>query len=190
GLRRPSILPSLLMAKNAKAGKAKEKDKKPRSFPPQHQRDQPGDEHRMDPAPETIRDDYRGSGKLEGRVALVTGGDSGIGRAAAVHLAREGADVAVVYLDEEEDAKETKRLVKAEGRRCLLVKGDVRKKKTAERAVARTVDKLGGLNVLVNNAAWQVVQEDLRDVSEQQLARTFETNIYGYVFFAQAALDH
>src|SRR5690606_24038254 len=122
---------------------------------------QPGDEHRMDPTPETIRDDYRGSGKLEGRVALVTGGDSGIGRAAAVHLAREGADVAVVYLDEEEDAEETKRMVEDEGRRCLLIKGDVRKKKTATDAVKRTVKKLGGLHVLVNNAAWQQPQEDL-----------------------------
>jgi NAD(P)-dependent dehydrogenase (short-subunit alcohol dehydrogenase family) len=183
------------MAKKDRADKAKkkrkkEKDKKPKSFPPQTQRDQPGDEHRMSPAPETVRPDYRGSGKLEGRVALITGGDSGIGRAAAVHFAREGADVAVVYLDEDEDAQETQRLVEAEGRRCLLLRGDVQEKATAEDAVRRTVEELGGLHVLVNNAAWQEPQEDLRDVSEEQLERTFRTNIYGYVFFAQAALDH
>ena len=160
------------------------------TLPPQQQDDQPGDQHAMRPEPETIRPDYRGSGKLDGKVALVTGGDSGIGRAAAVHFAREGADVAVVYLDEDEDAKETKRLVEAEGRRCLLIRGDVREKATAEEAVRRTVEELGGLDVLVNNAAWQEVREDLREISEEQLRRTFETNIFGYVFFAQAALDH
>src|SRR5690606_2378914 len=130
------------------------------TLPPQQQDDQPGDQHAMRPKPETIRRDYRGRGKLDGKVALVTGGDSGIGRAAAVHFAREGADVAVVYLDEDEDAKETKRLVEAEGRRCLLIRGDVREKATAEEAVRRTVEELGGLDVLVNNAAWQEVRED------------------------------
>ena len=184
------------MAKTKKTAKAKSKtsgdskNEKPKSLPPQHQRDQPGDQHRMRPEPETIRPDYRGTGKLDGKVALVTGGDSGIGRAAAVHLAREGADVAVVYLDEDTDAEETKRLVEAEGRRCLLVKGDVQKRKTARDAVKKTVKTLGGLNVLVNNAAWQQPQEDLRDISEAQLERTFRTNIFGYLFFAQAALDH
>ena len=160
------------------------------TLPPQHQKQEPGRQHAMRPAPETIRDDYRGSGKLDGKVALVTGGDSGIGRAVAVHFAREGADVAVVYLEEGEDAETTRQMVEDEGRRCLLIRGDVREKQTAEDAVRKTVKQLGGLNVLVNNAAWQVVQKDLRDISEDQLRRTFETNVFGYFFFAQAALDH
>ena len=158
--------------------------------PPQHQEHQPGRERPMHPDPETIRADYRGSGKLEGKVALITGGDSGIGRAVAVHFAREGADVAIVYLEEDRDASDTRQMIEEEGRRCLLIEGDVREAQTAEDAVRRTVDELGGLNVLVNNAAWQVVQEDLRDISKDQLDRTFRTNIYSYIFFAQAALDH
>jgi NAD(P)-dependent dehydrogenase (short-subunit alcohol dehydrogenase family) len=164
--------------------------KKPDSFPPQVQRDQPGDEHRMRPAPETIRDDYQGCGKLEGKVALITGGDSGIGRAAAVHFAREGADVAIVYLEEGEDARATKAMVEEEGQRCLVIAGDVRKAKTARDAVKRTVKALGGLNVLVNNAAWQEVREDVREITEAQLERTFRTNIFAFFYFAQAALDH
>ena len=162
----------------------------PSDLPAQSQDQQPGDEAEMDPAPRVIRDDWRGSGKLDGKVALVTGGDSGIGRAVAVLFAREGADVAVVYLDEEGDADETKRMVEAEGRRCLTVQADVQSEDACRDAVARTVDELGGLNVLVNNAAWQQPQEKLGDISAEQLDRTFRTNLFAYVYLAKAALPH
>ena len=163
---------------------------KPSEFPEQHQERQPGLEGEMEPAPETIYADYRGSGKLEGRRALITGGDSGIGRAVAVMYAREGADVAIVYLDEHEDAEQTKRLVEREGRQCLLLAGDVSEKAFCEEAVEKTVEALGGLDVLVNNAAVQYVQERVEDISEEQLDRTFRTNIYGHFFMVQAARPH
>jgi NAD(P)-dependent dehydrogenase (short-subunit alcohol dehydrogenase family) len=165
-------------------------NKKPEKLPDQHQRKQPGKEYLMDPEPEIIRDGYRGSGKLEDKVAIVTGGDSGIGRAVAVHFAREGADVAIVYFDEDRDAEATREMVEAEGRRCLLLRGDVREKKFCRQAVDNTVEELGRLDVLVNNAAYQVEKEDIREVTVEQLKRTFETNIYGYIYFVQAALDH
>ena len=144
----------------------------------------------MTPSPQETAPDYRGSGKLEGKVALITGGDSGIGRSVAILFAREGADVAVVYLDEHEDAETTKRLVEAEGQRCLLLPGDVRRKAFCQEAVERTVSELGGLHVLVNNAAIQFVQERLEDISEDQLEQTFRTNIFAHFFMTQAALPH
>ena len=162
----------------------------PSDLPAQSQDRQPGIEAEMDPAPRVIRDDWRGSGKLDGKVALVTGGDSGIGRAVAVLFAREGADVAVVYLDEDGDAAETKRMVEAEGRRCLPVAADVQDEDACRDAVQQTVDTLGGLNVLVNNAAWQRPQKSLADITADQLDRTFRTNLYGYVYLAKAALPH
>lgn len=161
-----------------------------REFPPQHQERQPGIEEEMEPGPEVIFPDYRGSGKLEGKTALVTGGDSGIGRAVAIHYAREGADVAVAYLDEHEDANQTKEWVEQEGRQCLLLDGDVTKKTFCEEAVETTVEKFGGLDVLVNNAAVQYVQYEVEDITEEQLDRTFRTNLYGYVFMVQAAHPH
>jgi NAD(P)-dependent dehydrogenase (short-subunit alcohol dehydrogenase family) len=157
--------------------------------PPQEQSRQPGRETKMTPKPE-FEPRYAGSGRLEGKTVLITGGDSGIGRAVSVLFAREGADVAVVYLEEDKDAEETKRLVAEEGGECLLIKGDVGSAKFCADAVKRTLDEFGTLDVLVNNAAEQHEQEDVEDISEEQLTRTFRTNFYGYVFMTQAALPH
>lgn len=162
----------------------------PEKFPPQHQGDQPGDEHKMHPEPAYEAPFYKGSGKLKGKRALITGGDSGIGRAVAVLYAREGADVAIVYRDETKDAEHTKKLVEQEGARCLLLPGDVGDKAFCEEAVRRTVEAFGGLDVLVNNAAVQYVQESLTDISEEQLTETFRTNVFGMFFMTQAALPH
>jgi NAD(P)-dependent dehydrogenase (short-subunit alcohol dehydrogenase family) len=158
--------------------------------PPQKQRKQPGSQEEMTPEPVSIRDDYRGSGKLENQVALISGGDSGIGRAVALHFAREGAAIAIVYLDEDEDAKETQRLVEAEGVECLLIKGDVADPALCKRAVEQTVDRLGALDILVNNAAQQFVVEEPTEISPPQLEQTFRVNVFGYMFLTQAALEH
>jgi NAD(P)-dependent dehydrogenase (short-subunit alcohol dehydrogenase family) len=158
-------------------------------FPPQHQ-DPPGDEHDLRPRPRYQARAYRAAGKLEGKVALVTGGDSGIGRAVAVLYAREGADVAIVYLEEHRDAEETKGAVEREGRRALLLPGDVRDPGFCREAVERTVSELGGLDVLVNNAAWQQHRKSLAEISDEDWDRTFRTNIYGYFYMARAALAH
>jgi len=159
------------------------------TLPPQHQDRQPGRESAMTPKPD-YAPRFRGSGRLEGKVALITGGDSGIGRAVAVLFAREGADVAIVYLDEGEDAKEAARLVESEGRRCVAIAGDVGRPEFCAKAVQTTVSELGRLDVLVNNAAEQHPQKDMADISPEQIDRTFRTNIYGYFFMTQAALPH
>ncbi len=158
--------------------------------PAQKQQHQPGEQTQMTPEPVSIRDDYRGSGKLEGRVALISGGDSGIGRAVALHFAREGASVAIIYLDEGKDAKDTQRLVEAEGVECLVIKGDVSDASFCEKAVGETVARFGALDVLVNNAAQQFPQADAGNITEEQLEKTFRVNVFGYMFLAQAALDH
>jgi len=162
----------------------------PQDIPPQKQDVQPGREAQMTPRPEYQAPEYRGSGKLQGKVALITGGDSGIGRAVAVLFAREGADVAVVYLNEHNDARKTEELIRAEGRRCLLISGDVGDPAFCKQAVEQTVRELGGLNILVNNAAEQHPVEKLEDIPVDQIERTFRTNIFGYFFMAQAALPH
>jgi NAD(P)-dependent dehydrogenase (short-subunit alcohol dehydrogenase family) len=165
-------------------------ENKPTEVPDQHQAEQPGKEHKMTPEPEIIRDSYRGSGKLQGKIALITGGDSGIGRAVAVHFAREGADVAIVYLNEDQDAQDTRKMVEAEGRRCLLLPGDLREEQFCKDIVARTVRELGGLNILVNNAAEQHEKESLEEITSRQLEQTFRTNIFSFFLVSQAALAH
>jgi NAD(P)-dependent dehydrogenase (short-subunit alcohol dehydrogenase family) len=158
--------------------------------PPQRQ-SQPGIEQEMTPEPAATRPQHEGTGKLAGKVALITGGDSGIGRAVAVLFAREGADVAIGHLAEEDaDATETGKLVEAEGRRCLPLPGDVGDEAFCRHAVERTVRELGGLDVLVNNAAEQHTAESIADITEEQLERTFRTNIFGMFFMTKAALPH
>ena len=157
---------------------------------PQKQNRQPGIEAKMDPAPEYIKGTYVGSKKLLNKVALVTGGDSGIGLAISVHFAREGADLAIVYLNEDIDAKETKRLVESEGRECLLLKGDVKNPAFCKNAVSQTVTKLGKLNILVNNAGIQFPQKDPKSIDKKQLEDTFRTNIFAYFHFANEALEY
>lgn len=158
-------------------------------LPPQHL-SKPGNEHELSPRPRYMAPDYVGSGKLSDRVALVTGGDSGIGRAVAVLFAREGADVAIVYLSEHEDAEETCAAVEKEGRRCLLIPGDVKDPKFCDSAVAATVKALGGLDVLVNNAAFQLHTKNLEELTDDHLQETLQTNIAGYFHMARAALPH
>jgi NAD(P)-dependent dehydrogenase (short-subunit alcohol dehydrogenase family) len=157
--------------------------------PPQEQDRQPGRETEMVPEPD-FEPRFAGSGRLEGKTALITGGDSGIGRAVSVLFAREGANVAIVYLEEDRDAKDTKALVEEDGAACLLIKGDIGSAKFCDDAVKRTVGEFGGLDVLINNAAEQHEQEDVEEISEEQMVRTFRTNFYGYVFMTQAALPH
>jgi NAD(P)-dependent dehydrogenase (short-subunit alcohol dehydrogenase family) len=166
-------------------------DREPKPpFPPQHQ-EKPGIESELSPRPEYKAPLYRGSDKLKGKAALITGGDSGIGRAVAVLFAREGADVAIVYLPaEQSDAEETRKAVEAEGRRAVLIPGDVRDPAFCNRAVEQAVKEFGKLDVLVNNAAFQQSQSRIEDLSEEQWDRTFKTNIYGYFHMAKAALKH
>ena len=147
-------------------------------------------EGRMKPAPEIIKPNYRSSGKLSGKTALITGGDSGIGRAVAVHFAREGADVAIVYLNEHRDAEYTKKLVEEAGQACLLLPGDVRKPAFCKQSVKKTVRRFGKINILVNNAGMQIPQKDVKNISAQQLRTTFETNIFAYFYFASGVLEH
>jgi NAD(P)-dependent dehydrogenase (short-subunit alcohol dehydrogenase family) len=165
-------------------------EKKPTKIPAQHQERQPGREYKMDPQPEYIRPGYKGSGKLEGKTALITGGDSGIGRAVAVHFAREGADVAIVYLEEDRDAEETQQLVKAEGKKCLLIEGDLRDPAFCKSAVENVVDKFGKLDILINNAGEQFYQDDFTKVTDEQMEDTFNTNILAMLRVTREALKH
>jgi len=150
--------------------------------------EQPGKETEMVPQPEFIRQNYKGSDKLLNKIALITGGDSGIGRSVAIHFAREGANIAIVYYDEKQDAKETKRLIEKEGRECLLLHGDLKNEDFCKKIVADTVEKFGSLNILVNNAAMQFPKDDLKNITDDQLKLTFETNIYPFFYTTQEAL--
>jgi NAD(P)-dependent dehydrogenase (short-subunit alcohol dehydrogenase family) len=170
---------------------ASAKTSRPKSpMPAQHQQ-KPGIESRMKPKPQYKARHYRGSGKLHQKVALITGGDSGIGRAVAVLFAREGANVAITHLPEERtDAEETRQAIEAEGQEALLIEGDVSESETCAKIVERTVEQFGKLDILVNNAAFQQHQEGLEELSEEQWHHTFKTNIYGYFYMAKAALPH
>lgn len=158
-------------------------------LPAQHL-EKPGDEADMALRPRFEAPDYKGSGKLGGMTALITGGDSGIGRAVAVLYAREGADVAIVYLEEDEDAEETRRHVQAEGARCVLIKGDVRNPAFCHEAVDKAVKAFGKLDILVNNAAFQLHAASIEDITDERLDLTLRTNVYGYFQMARAAVPH
>ncbi|MDO8482882.1 MAG: SDR family oxidoreductase [bacterium] len=163
---------------------------KKHTHPKQKQREQPGVEHKMTPQPEADNGDTKNTPRLGGKVALITGGDSGIGRAAAVSFAKEGASVAIVYLNEHKDAKETKRMVEEYGGTCLLISGNIGKEIFAKKAVRQTLKEFGGLDILVNNAAEQHPQDSIMNISERQLEKTFRTNIFSFFFFVKAALPH
>ena len=162
----------------------------PPQQPPQHQDQQPGIESEMTPRPQAEDQDYRGSGKLRGKVALITGGDSGIGRAVAIAFAKEGGDVAIVYLSEHGDAQETRGLVEKEGRRCVVIAGDVGNEAFCQQVVRDTMHELGRLDILVNNAAEQHPQDDLAMITSAQLERTFRTNIFSFFYMTKAALPY
>ncbi|WJQ11286.1 SDR family oxidoreductase [Geobacillus stearothermophilus] len=160
------------------------------TLPPQHQTRQPGLQTEMNPQPVTIKDSYKGSGKLKNKTAIISGGDSGIGRAVAVHFAKEGADVAILYLNEHEDADETKRLVEQEGRRCLAIAGDIGDEAFCKEAVKQTIEAFGKLDIVVNNAAEQHPQPNFLNITAAQLEKTFRTNVFGCFFLTKAALPH
>ncbi len=157
---------------------------------PKQPLEKPGTEGEMSVKPRYQAPNYKGSGKLNGFATLVTGGDSGIGRAVSVLFAREGADVAVIYLDEHTDAQETQRAIEAEGRKCVLIPGDVRDPAFCKSAVQQTLESFGKLDVLVNNAAFQEHADSLEDITDERLDQTMRTNIYGYFYMARAALPH
>jgi len=158
--------------------------------PAQHQNRRPGLESKMKPPPKSQDDKQRGSGKLDGKVAVITGGDSGIGRAVAILFAKEGADVAVSYLNEHKDAEETKRLVEEHGRRCLLLPGDIGSEPHCRSIVTSTAREFGRIDVLVNNAAEQHPQKTIEDINRDQLERTFRTNIFAMFYLTKAAMKH
>lgn len=160
-----------------------------KTFPKQEQ-SLPGYEHKMNPEPEIVRKNYKGSEKLKGKVALITGGDSGIGRSVAVHFAREGAHVAIVYLKEDSDAKKTKQLVEEEGQQCLIISGDLKNIKFCQNVINKCIKTFGTLNIIVNNAAVQFPEKELDEITTIQLHTTFETNIYPYFYITKFALQY
>lgn len=166
-----------------------EKDK-PENLPAQEQERQPGFESEMTPEPDFTGNLAGKAQRLPGKTALITGGDSGIGRAIAVAFAKEGADVAIAYLDEHEDAEETKKHVEQEGKRCLLISGDIGDEAFCQEAIQKVISEFGKLDVLVNNAGEQHLQNSLKDISAEQLERTFRTNVFGMFHLTKAALDH
>jgi NAD(P)-dependent dehydrogenase (short-subunit alcohol dehydrogenase family) len=159
-------------------------------FPPQHQNRQPGLESEMNPKPIFEDPSYKGANKLHNKVAIITGGDSGIGKSVSLYFAKEGADVVIVYLDEHEDAQETKKLVEAEGRKCELLAGDTGDEAFCQDVVKQTLHKFGKIDILVNNAAEQHPQKSLLDITAEQLEKTFRTNIFAYFYLTKAVLPH
>lgn len=177
--------------KKSKTKQKKSAGKYPKSPLPAQKQPRPGIEAEMTPRPQYLAPNYKGSEKLKGKSAIITGGDSGIGRAAAVLFAREGADVAIIYLKEEKrDAEETARQIEAEGGRSLLLPGDVSDAKFCQKAVEKTVKEFGKLDILVNNAAFQKHQNSIEEISLDDWDKTFKTNIYGYFYMVKAALEH
>jgi NAD(P)-dependent dehydrogenase (short-subunit alcohol dehydrogenase family) len=168
----------------------KQAPSRPQNFPPQHQNIQPGKQHQMDPKPIVDNPQYVGANKMKGRAAVITGGDSGIGQAVAVAFAKEGADIAVMYLNETEDAQETKRLVEQYGRRCVLIPCDLKTEQAAADAFQKAFDAFSHIDVLVNNAAVQYPQNSLEDITSEQLGLTFSTNVLSYFYMAKACLKH
>lgn len=158
--------------------------------PPQQQESQPGLESEMNPKPQALGSNYQAANKLKGKVALVTGGDSGIGRAIAILFAKEGANVAISYLDEHSDAEETKQHIEAEGQECLLIPGDIGSEPFCQKIVEQTVQKFGQLDILINNAAEQHPQESIEKITSEQLEHTFRTNIFSMFYLSKAALPH
>ncbi|MEO8515592.1 MAG: SDR family oxidoreductase [Flavobacterium sp.] len=161
----------------------------PKTFPKQKQ-ELPGNEYKMKPQPEIIRDSYIGSEKLKGKIAFITGGDSGIGRSIAIHFAREGADIAIVYLKERKDAKETKKMVEEEGRRCLIIEADLKEKKACKSAIEKCIKEYNALHIVVNNIAVQFPKESIENIIINQLHTTFETNIYSYFYIVKEAMKY
>jgi len=164
--------------------------KEEKTMPKQHQTEQPGKEESMTPKPGSAMKDYKGSGRLASKVAIVTGGDSGIGRAVAIAFAKEGADVAVVYLNEHGDANDTKKEIEQCGRKCLLIDGDVGDNNFCAEVVEKTISAFGHIEILVNNAAEQHVRESILDIDHSQLEKTFRTNIFSMFFMVKAVLPH
>lgn len=155
---------------------------------PQHQTHQPGDQGKMHPEPRGFMENYKAAGKLVGKIALISGGDSGIGRAVAIGMAKEGADIAIIYLDEDEDAEITRQHITAEGRNCLLIPGDISNQNFCRTAVEQTIKTLGGLNILINNAAQQYPEKNFEELDMAQMEKTFRTNIFPMFYLTQAAL--
>jgi len=172
------------------AAAAEQTGERPHSPLPEQEQERPGIESEMEPRPQFLAPNYKGSGKLEDKVALITGGDSGIGRSVAILFAREGADVAIVHLDENEDAANTKAVVEKEGRHCLVIKGDVKDPKFCRDAVAQTAKQFSRLDILVNNAAFQVHTAEIEDLTDEHFDETLKTNLYGYFYMAKAAIPH
>jgi len=162
----------------------------PDTFPDEPQAKQPGKEHILETQPVIIRESYKGSNKLEGKIAFITGGDSGIGKSAAIHFAREGASVAFVYYNEDKDADNTREEIENEGVQCISIKGDIKDEKFCEEAIKKTVDTFGSLNIVVNNAAMQFPEDSIEDISTDNLHTTFETNIYSFFYITKEAIKH
>lgn len=159
-------------------------------FPPQHQTRQPGVEGEMKPKPVSIDKNYKGSGKLKNKIAIITGGDSGIGKSVAIYFAKEGADIVVSYLNEHKDAEDTKKLIEAEGQKCKLIPGDIGDENFCIQLARTVIDEFGSIDILVNNAAEQHPQKSILDITSEQLEKTFRTNIFSFFYLTKAVLPH